>query len=168
MLPVRTAVSRIMDREERKTARLLLPKHDPEVLRLNGFAPQETLFRRRPIWDNLGEIGPLFGAGNLKIVDIHAGYRIHTCGATDLQHRKHGGIFQRMVLFTARQHPLCNRRPATADRTAVIPPARHHALASPPARRNYPPHGTRRGPHSLLKRRHPDLQPYRLPTHPLR
>ncbi|HKB57022.1 MAG TPA: hypothetical protein VKC51_05470, partial [Lacunisphaera sp.] len=31
-----------------------LPKHDPEVLRLNDFVPQETLFWRRRIWDKVG------------------------------------------------------------------------------------------------------------------
>ncbi len=44
----------VVNEESREIARWFLPKHDPEVLRLNDFVPQETLFWRRRIWDKVG------------------------------------------------------------------------------------------------------------------
>jgi hypothetical protein len=42
-----------VDEESREIARWFLPAHDPEVLRLNDFVPQETLFWRRRVWDQV-------------------------------------------------------------------------------------------------------------------
>jgi glycosyltransferase involved in cell wall biosynthesis len=50
----------VVNEESREIARWFLPKHDPEVLRLNDFVPQETLFWRRRIWDQVGGIDPAF------------------------------------------------------------------------------------------------------------
>lgn len=50
----------VVDAESREIARWFLPKHDPEVLRLNDFVPQETMFWRRRIWDRVGGIDPSF------------------------------------------------------------------------------------------------------------
>ena len=44
----------VVNEESREIARWFLPKHDDEVLRLNDFVPQETMFWRRRIWDKVG------------------------------------------------------------------------------------------------------------------
>lgn len=46
----------LMDEESNEIGRWFLPEHDPAVLRLNDFVPQETLFWRRRIWDKVGGI----------------------------------------------------------------------------------------------------------------
>ena len=43
----------VVDEESREIARWFLPAHDPAVLRLNDFVPQETLFWRRRVWDQV-------------------------------------------------------------------------------------------------------------------
>ena len=50
----------VVDEESREIARWFLPKHDDEVLRLNDFVPQETVFWRRRIWDKVGGIDTSF------------------------------------------------------------------------------------------------------------
>ena len=50
----------LVDEQSREIGRWFLPKHDPEVLRLNDFVPQETLFWRRRIWDRVGGIDPSY------------------------------------------------------------------------------------------------------------
>jgi hypothetical protein len=44
----------VVDEDSHEIGRWFLPRHDPEVLRLNDFVPQETLFWRRRIWDKVG------------------------------------------------------------------------------------------------------------------
>ncbi len=46
----------VMDEHSQEIARWFLPRHDPEVLRLNDFVPQETLFWRRHLWDRVGGV----------------------------------------------------------------------------------------------------------------
>lgn len=50
----------VVNEDSQEIARWFLPKHDPEVLRLNDFVPQETLFWRRRLWDQVGGIDPSF------------------------------------------------------------------------------------------------------------
>ncbi|MDI1334740.1 MAG: glycosyltransferase family 2 protein [Lacunisphaera sp.] len=50
----------VVDEESREIARWFLPAHDDEVLRLNDFVPQETLFWRRRIWDQVGGLDRSF------------------------------------------------------------------------------------------------------------
>lgn len=50
----------VVDEESREIARWFLPAHDHEVLRLNDFVPQETLFWRRRVWDKAGGLDPSF------------------------------------------------------------------------------------------------------------
>lgn len=50
----------VVDEESREIARWFLPAHDPEVLRLNDFVPQETVFWRRRIWDRAGGLDTSF------------------------------------------------------------------------------------------------------------
>jgi len=50
----------LVDEQSHEIGRWFLPKHDPEVLRLNDFVPQETLFWRRRIWDKVGGLDPAF------------------------------------------------------------------------------------------------------------
>ncbi|WP_438479485.1 glycosyltransferase family 2 protein [Oleiharenicola lentus] len=44
----------VVDEESKEIARWFLPAHDAEVLRLNDFVPQETLFWRRRVWEKAG------------------------------------------------------------------------------------------------------------------
>ena len=48
----------LIDRAGHEVARWFLPPHDDDVLRLNDFIPQETLFWRRRIWDKVGGLDP--------------------------------------------------------------------------------------------------------------
>jgi hypothetical protein len=50
----------VVDEASREIARWFLPQHDPEVLRLNDFVPQETLFWRRRLWDRVGGLDTSF------------------------------------------------------------------------------------------------------------
>jgi GT2 family glycosyltransferase len=50
----------VVDEQSREIARWFLPRHDDEVLRLNDFVPQETLFWRRRLWDRVGGLDTSF------------------------------------------------------------------------------------------------------------
>jgi glycosyltransferase involved in cell wall biosynthesis len=50
----------LVDENSREIGRWFLPPHDAEVLRLNDFVPQETLFWRRRIWDTVGGLDKTF------------------------------------------------------------------------------------------------------------
>jgi len=50
----------VVDRDGKEIARWYLPKHDPDVLRLYDFVPQETMFWRRRIWDEVGGLDTSF------------------------------------------------------------------------------------------------------------
>jgi GT2 family glycosyltransferase len=50
----------LVDEHSHEIGRWYLPKHDPDILRLNDFVPQETLFWRRRIWDKVGGIDTSF------------------------------------------------------------------------------------------------------------
>ena len=44
----------VINEQSQEVARWFLPQHDNAVLKLNDFVPQETLFWRRRIWDQVG------------------------------------------------------------------------------------------------------------------
>ncbi len=46
----------VVDDKDRLIGRWIVPRHDDDVLRLNDFVPQETLFWRRRLWDRVGGI----------------------------------------------------------------------------------------------------------------
>jgi glycosyltransferase involved in cell wall biosynthesis len=50
----------VVNEESQEIARWFLPRHDPAVLRLNDFVPQETLFWRRRVWDRVGGLDTSF------------------------------------------------------------------------------------------------------------
>ena len=50
----------LVDEESREIGRWFLPPHDDDVLRLNDFVPQETLFWRRRLWDKVGGLDRSF------------------------------------------------------------------------------------------------------------
>ncbi|MDA8528381.1 glycosyltransferase [Opitutaceae bacterium] len=50
----------LVDEFSREIGRWFLPRHDNNVLRINDFVPQETLFWRRRIWNKVGGIDPSF------------------------------------------------------------------------------------------------------------
>lgn len=90
----------LVDERSHEIGRWFLPNHDPAVLRLNDFVPQETLFWRRRIWDKVGGIDPSlkfamdwdlllrFQAAGAKIVRVPyflACFRIHASQKTSAQ-----------------------------------------------------------------------------------
>jgi nucleotide sugar dehydrogenase len=51
----------LIDSEDREVGLWILPRHDPNVLKLADYIPQETLFWRRRIWDSAGgHVDPSF------------------------------------------------------------------------------------------------------------
>lgn len=50
----------VVDEHGREIGRWYLPPHDDELLRINDFVPQETLFWRRRLWDRAGGVDPRF------------------------------------------------------------------------------------------------------------
>lgn len=50
----------VVNDASQEIARWFLPTHDPEVLRLNDFVPQETMFWRRRIWDKVSGLDTSF------------------------------------------------------------------------------------------------------------
>jgi glycosyltransferase involved in cell wall biosynthesis len=90
----------VINEESKEIARWFLPKHDPTVLRLNDFVPQETMFWRRRIWDRVGGIDTSFkfamdwdlllrfqaaGAKIVRVPRFLACFRIHATQKTSAQ-----------------------------------------------------------------------------------
>ncbi|MEY3773817.1 MAG: Hyaluronan synthase [Verrucomicrobiota bacterium] len=90
----------LVDENSQEIGRWFLPKHDPEVLRLNDFVPQETMFWRRRVWDKIGGIDPTFkfaldwdlllrfqaaGAKIVRVPYFLACFRIHSAQKTSAQ-----------------------------------------------------------------------------------
>jgi len=90
----------LVDEEGREIGRWFLPAHDDEVLRLNDFVPQETLFWRRRLWDKVGGIDASYkfamdwdlllrfqaaGARIVRVPYFLACFRIHSAQKTSAQ-----------------------------------------------------------------------------------
>lgn len=90
----------VVDEASREVGRWFLPRHDPEVLRLNDFVPQETLFWRRRVWDRVGGIDTSFkfamdwdlllrfqeaGARIVRVPYFLACFRVHAAQKTAAQ-----------------------------------------------------------------------------------
>ncbi len=106
----------VVDEDSQEIGRWFLPKHDPEVLRLNDFVPQETLFWRRRIWDKAG-IDPVFkfaldwdlllrfqaaGARFVRVPFFLACFRVHTAQKTSA--RMHDVGQKEITLLRERTH----------------------------------------------------------------
>lgn len=107
----------VVNEESQEIARWFLPRHDPEVLRLNDFVPQETLFWRRRIWDRVGGIDPAFkfamdwdlllrfqaaGARIVRVPRFLACFRVHAAQKTAA--RMHDIGQQEITLLRERTH----------------------------------------------------------------
>ena len=90
----------VVDENSREIGRWFLPPHDPEILRLNDFVPQETLFWRRRVWNRVGGIDPSFqfaldwdlllrfqaaGANIVRVPYFLACFRVHSAQKTSAQ-----------------------------------------------------------------------------------
>ncbi len=90
----------LIDEQSREIGRWRLPPHDPEVLRLYDFVPQETMFWRRRLWDRVGGVDPDFSfamdwdlllrfqASGARIVHLPrylACFRVHAAQKTSAQ-----------------------------------------------------------------------------------
>ena len=90
----------LVDENSQEIGRWFLPKHDDAVLRLNDFVPQETLFWRRRVWDQVGGIDPSFkfaldwdlllrfqaaGAKIVRVPYFLACFRVHAAQKTSAQ-----------------------------------------------------------------------------------
>ena len=95
----------LIDEGSREVGRWFLPPHDPHVLRLNDFVPQETLFWRRRVWDQVGGVDPSlqfamdwdlllrFQAAGARIVRVPyflGCFRLHAAQKTSQQLRTRG------------------------------------------------------------------------------
>lgn len=50
----------IIDGEDRELGRWIMPRHDPKTLEWIDYVPQETVFWRKRIWDQVGGLDPSF------------------------------------------------------------------------------------------------------------
>lgn len=90
----------LVDEKSREIGRWFLPRHDPRILRLNDFVPQETMFWRRRIWNRVGGIDSSFkfamdwdlllrfqaaGAKIIRVPYFLGCFRIHTAQKTSAQ-----------------------------------------------------------------------------------
>ncbi|MEO6003584.1 MAG: glycosyltransferase [Opitutus sp.] len=90
----------LIDEQSREIGRWFLPPHNNEMLQLNDYVPQETLFWRRRIWDRVGGIDPSFhfamdwdlllrfvnaGANIVRVPYFLACFRIHPVQKTSAQ-----------------------------------------------------------------------------------
>lgn len=95
----------LIDEGSREVGRWFLPPHDPHVLRLNDFVPQETLFWRRRVWDQVGGVDPSFqfamdwdlllrfqaaGARIVRVPYFLGCFRLHAAQKTSQQLRTRG------------------------------------------------------------------------------
>ena len=90
----------VVDENSQEIGRWFLPQHDQEVLRLNDFVPQETMFWRRRLWDRVGGIDASFkfamdwdlllrfqaaGARMVRVPYFLACFRVHAAQKTSAQ-----------------------------------------------------------------------------------
>ncbi len=90
----------VVDEQSREIGRWFMPPHDDEILRLNDFVPQETMFWRRRIWDKVGGIDPSYqfamdwdlllrfqsaGAQIVRVPYFLACFRVHSAQKTTAQ-----------------------------------------------------------------------------------
>lgn len=107
----------VVNEESQEIARWFLPKHDPAVLRLNDFVPQETMFWRRRIWDKVGGLDTSFkfamdwdlllrfqaaGARIIRVPYFLACFRVHAAQKTSAL--MHGVGQKEITLLRERTH----------------------------------------------------------------
>ncbi len=124
----------LIDRDGQEVGRWHLPPHDPEVLQLYDFVPQETLFWRRRIWDTVGGIDRSlqfaidwdlllrFQAAGARMVHLPrflGGFRLHstqksasligTTGQAELDHLRRRTFGRDLSPDELIQSPVLNR-----------------------------------------------------------
>jgi glycosyltransferase involved in cell wall biosynthesis len=95
----------LIDENSREVGRWFLPPHDDDLLKLNDFVPQETMFWRRRIWDKVGGIDISFkfamdwdlllrfqaaGAKIVRVPYFLACFRVHAAQKTSAEIKKTG------------------------------------------------------------------------------
>lgn len=95
----------LVDENSQEIGRWFLPPHDDEILRLNDFVPQETLFWRRRIWNKAGGLDKSYqfamdwvlllrfqaaGARMVRVPYFLACFRIHPAQKTSAAMRNVG------------------------------------------------------------------------------
>lgn len=113
----------VVDEQSREIARWFLPPHDPEVLKLNDFVPQETVFWRRRIWDRVSGLDISFQFA----IDWDLLLRFQAAGAKIVRvpyflacFRAHAAQKTSAVMHSTGQAEITRLRERTAGRTFPV------------------------------------------------
>ncbi len=131
----------VVDEKSQEIARWFLPRHDDEVLRLNDFVPQETLFWRRRVWDKVSGLDASFkfamdwdlllrfqaaGARIVRVPYFLACFRVHPAQKTSAA--MHGIGQQEITLLRERTHGRSFPPQALENNPQIIRYLRRSAL----------------------------------------
>lgn len=119
----------VVDEQSQEIARWFLPAHDAEVLRLNDFVPQETLFWRRRVWNRVGGLDTSFQFA----IDWDLLLRFQTAGACIVRvpyflacFRAHAAQKTAAVMHSTGQDEITRLRERTHGRRFPAHEIEHH------------------------------------------
>ena len=114
----------VINEQSQEVGRWFLPPHDNAVLRLNDFVPQETVFWRRRVWDQIGGLDTSFkfaldwdlllrfeaaGAKIVRVPYFLACFRIHAAQKTAAQMASIGQTEITLLRTRANGRPISSR-----------------------------------------------------------